>query len=175
LDVGRRALLWSLSLPLAAAGVLVGHALAYALTGAPTGDVHAYLGHLPQVTLVLATAGLLGLAVQQRGGRESPAPYAAVGILGFVGMEHLERLVHTGQLPWLLTDRTFLVGLVLQVPVAAAILALARAVLRAVRSAGTSSPPRLSRLLLPLQAPVAAVPASATLVARRGRAPPPSL
>jgi hypothetical protein len=173
--MGRRALLWSLSLPLAAAGVLVGHGLAYALTGAPTGDVHGYLGHLPQVALVLATAGLLGLAVQQRGAHESPVPYAAVGILGFVGMEHVERLVHTGQLPWLLTDRTFLLGLVLQIPVAVAVLALARAVLRAVRSARATPPPRLSRLLLPLQAPVAATPGSATLVAARGRAPPSSL
>jgi hypothetical protein len=164
-----------LTLPLAGASVLVGHALAYSATGEPLGDLHAYLNHLPQVALVLATFGLVGLAVQQRGGRDAAFPYAIAGLVGFAAMEHAERLAHTGDMPWLLTDRTFLLGLAFQVPVAIAILGLARALLRAVRAARASSPPQLPNLLLPLAAPTSTLGPAAPLVPRRGRAPPASL
>lgn len=174
-SMGRRLVAWTLTLPLAAAGVLVGHALAYAATGAPVDDVHAYLGHLPQIALVLATAGLVGVAVQQRGSRNATWPYALVGVVGFAAMEHIERVAHTGELPWLLTDRTFLVGLALQIPVALACLALARALLRAVAGARTPSPPRVSALLLPVLAPVSLASPGRRGVPRRGRAPPLSL
>jgi hypothetical protein len=39
--VGRRALAWALVTPVAAAGVLAAHGLAYRLTGTPSGAVHA--------------------------------------------------------------------------------------------------------------------------------------
>ena len=161
-----------LTLPLAAAGVLVGHALAYRLTGAPAGDLHSYLAHLPQVALILATIGLVGLAAQQRGGHGSRLPYAALGVLGFTAMEHLERLAHTGELPWLLTDRTFLVGLALQVPVALACLALARTLLRAVGEATLSRPPRVPCLLLPVLTPAVSLVPVALVAPRGGRSPP---
>ncbi len=170
--MGRRLVAWTLTLPLAAAGVLAGHALAYAATGAQLGEVHSYLDHLPQVALVLGTAGLVGVALQQRGARGATWPYAFVGVAGFAAMEHLERLAHTGEVPWLLTDRTFLLGLALQVPVALVCMAVARALLRAAAAASAPSPPRLSALLLPVVAPASnAVPAEHS-PRRRGRSPP---
>ena len=113
----RRATPWILALPLVATSVLVGHALAYALTGAGAGDD-------PRVSRARTTgaprrkpprAYLLG----PRGPEPRPvrAPLARLGMAVFVVQEHAERYAHTGQVPLLLTDRTFLVGLLLQVPV----------------------------------------------------------
>jgi len=172
--VGRRLLAWSLTLPLAAAGILVGHAVAYRATGAPLGDVHEYLEHLPQVALVLATAGLLGVAVQQRSGASALWPHALTGGAGFVAMEHLERLGHTGELPWLLTDRTFLLGLALQAPVAWWCFRLARWLVRAAGAATARrlSAPRLCGLPLQLATPVTPLLALESSTCRRGRAPP---
>jgi hypothetical protein len=130
----RHALAWFLTLVLAAAGTLLGHALAYRLTGEPLGDVHAYLGHAPQLLLLLATLAACPLAFT-RGAATPPAwpfPFLAVGT--FVVQEHLERLVHTGQLPWLLTNPSFLAGLALQLPLALAAWAVARRLLRALRA-----------------------------------------
>ena len=105
--------------PIAAAGVLVTHALAYRLTGAPIGQVHEYLAHAPQVVFVLASLALLGLALQERSlSRTSAWWFAPLAPLGFAAQEHVERLAHTGELPWLLTSPTFLLGLALQLPVA---------------------------------------------------------
>jgi hypothetical protein len=171
----RRALAWTLTLPLAAAGVLVGHAAAYTLTGAPLGTVHSYLDHVPQIGVVLATAGLLGVVFQQRGGRGATWPYAVVGVIGFAAMEHLERVAHTGHVPWLLADRTFLVGLALQVPTAFVCAVVARALLRSATAARPSLPPRVSTLLLPVRSAAAAAVAVERTVAPCGRAPPPRL
>ncbi len=117
--MARRLLAWGLVTPVAAAGILVAHALAYRLTGTAPGPVHGYLEHGPQVLAILATIGLVGLAFQERSlGRRSPWAFALVAPLGFVAQEHLERLAHTGELPWLFTTPTFLLGLALQVPIA---------------------------------------------------------
>jgi len=117
--MARRMLAWGLVTPVAAAGILVAHALAYRLTGTAPGPVHGYLEHGPQVLAILATIGLVGLAFQERSlGRRSPWAFALVGPLGFVAQEHVERLAHTGEVPWLLTTPTFLLGLALQVPIA---------------------------------------------------------
>ena len=114
----RRALAWTLVTPLAAAGIIVAHAAADSLTGTPTGPVHAYLDHVPQIVAVLATIGLVGLAVQQRRvGSRSIWAFALAAPVGFACQEHVERLIHTGEIPWLLTTPSFLVGLALQVPV----------------------------------------------------------
>ena len=116
----RRLLAWILVTPVAAAGVLVTHALAYRLTGAPPGPVHEYLAHGPQVVFVLASLALVGLALQDRSlSRFSAWWVAPLAPLGFACQEHIERLVHTGHLPFLLTSPTFLLGLALQLPVAA--------------------------------------------------------
>jgi hypothetical protein len=120
-------LAWALVTPVSAAGILAGHAVAYALTGTDPGATHAYLAHAPQVVAVLATIGLVGLALQERGvGRRSFASFALLAPLGFASQEHLERLVHTGELPWLLTTPAFLVGVALQVPVALLCVVVAR-------------------------------------------------
>jgi hypothetical protein len=55
----------------------------------------------------------------------------------FVCQEHFERLLHDGVFPWgAVADRTFVVGLALQLPFAAVAYVLARLLLRAVRSLG---------------------------------------
>ena len=41
--------------------------------------------------------------LDSRARRHSPAPLASLAIVAFVAQEHLERLIHTGQLPFLLT------------------------------------------------------------------------
>src|SRR5262245_32324989 len=105
-------------MPIAAVGVLVTHALAYRLTSTSLGPSHDYLDHAPQVVFILASLGLLGLALQERSlSRASMWWFAPLAPLGFVAQEHVERLAHTGELPWLLTTPAFLVGLVLQLPV----------------------------------------------------------
>lgn len=128
--MARRMFAWLLVVPLAAAGVLAAHALAYAATGTATGTDHDYLDHAPQVVGLLASLGLLGLAVQERSLRRRSARWVApLAPLTFVCQEHLERLVHTGHLPWLLTTPSFLVGLALQLPVAAACVLVVRRVI----------------------------------------------
>ena len=64
-----RSLTWAATLPLAGASVLVGHNLTYRLVGEPGNGLHDYLRHAPQLVAILATVGLLGLAVDQRAGR----------------------------------------------------------------------------------------------------------
>ena len=138
----RCGLAWLLTLVLAAAGTLLGHALAYRLTGQAAGDVHDYLAHAPQVLLVLATLAVCTLAFT-RGAASPPAwPFPFLALGAFAVQEHLERFVHTGHLPWLLTRPSFLAGVALQLPLALAAWALARKLLRAVRAA-----PRRIRLL----------------------------
>jgi hypothetical protein len=169
----RRTLAWTLLVPLAAAGLLATHALAYELTGTSAGAVHGYLAHAPQVVGVLATLSLVGLALQQRSvGRLSAWSFALLAPLGFACQEHLERLAHTGELPWLLTTPAFLLGLAMQVPIAVACVLVAR------RVAGTLTGVRRARPASPGEArlPLPARPTSRPRVVYRpratGRAPP---
>ncbi len=138
---------WLAVLPFVAGGVLVSHALAYRLTGTPGGSLHAYLEHAPQVVVLAALVGLAlaGLASRLR----APAawPFAAAALLVFVVQEHAERVVHTGEVPWLLTSPAFLVGLLLHVPVALAAWALARRLLHSLTE--TRAPRALFPSLLP--------------------------
>ena len=110
-DVRRRLLAWILVTPVAAAGVLVTHAVAYRLTGTHPGAVHEYLAHVTQAVFVLASLALVGLALQERSlSRFSAWWVAPLAPVGFTVQEHVERLVHTGQLPFLLGSPTFLLG-----------------------------------------------------------------
>jgi len=155
--VVRRALTWGLTLPLVGASVLAGHALAYAATGSDPGAMHAYLAHAPQVLAVLVLVGLVGLAVDQRSGRPATAPFALLGMVVFALQEHLERYAHAGEVPLLLADRTFLLGLALQVPVGLVALWVARRLVAVLREVGRtpSRPPRIGEI--PFVLPVAAV------------------
>lgn len=164
-------------LPLVSASVLVGHALAYRLTAADLGPTHDYLGHAPQVLALLVLVGLVGLAVDQRSGRLAHAPFAGLAVVVFVVQEHLERIAGTGDVPFLLTDRTFLVGVLLQLPVGLLAVWIARRLAAALGAAGPArrEPPRLATLPL-VPSPVVAAPRrrspSGTIL---GRGPPPRL
>lgn len=168
----RRSLISLLSLPFAAASILAGHAAAYALTGASPGGIHGYLEHAPQVVAVLVLLGLVGLAHAGRARTSSHVPVATLALAGFACQEHLERLAHTGEVPFLLASPTFLLGLALQLPFAAALWLLARRVARTLARVERDGPPRLALLpLLPLPASRLAA-AVAVAGCARGRAPP---
>jgi hypothetical protein len=158
--------------PVLGAGVLVSHALAYRVTGTPTEPFHAYLEHAPQILLVLALCGVALGGFGRR--REAPAAYVfpLVALTTFAAQEHLERLVHEGTFPFLLTSPVFVVGLLVQVPVALGAWVLARWLL----AAGDAPAPRLAlrpRFDSPLvAAPIPAL-VSAEPPAPRGRGPPP--
>jgi hypothetical protein len=162
---------WLVVSPLITAGVLVSHALAYRLTGTPPGSAHQYLDHTPQVLLALAVVafGLGGLSGPLQLSSAWPFPLAALAT--FVVQEHVEGLAHTGELPWLLDSRAFVVGVLLQVPLALLAWGLARHLLDALAEPGASRP-RLPRFLsVVVAAPVSDVrPAEA--VPRPGRGPP---
>ena len=163
--------MWLAVSPLMAAGVLVAHVLAYRLTGTAPGPLHAYLDHSPQLLLVLAVVGLAfgGLAARLRIPAAWPFPVAALAT--FVVQEHVERFVHGGDVPWLLNSRVFLVGLLLQLPVALLAWALARRLLVALAESRLRRP-RVPRILLELARPTTrCVPGVAT-AAQRGRGPP---
>jgi hypothetical protein len=172
--VARRALTWTLTLPLVGASVLVGHALAYALTGTAPGSMHDYLGHAPQVLAVLAVVGLLGLAIDQRAERLATTPFAGLGVAVFAVQEHLERVAHTGDVPLLLGDRTFLVGLLLQIPVGLVSLWIARRLAAVLGGAPAvaARPPIVATVLLawtPVARAIRRPPLSTTTL---GRGPP---
>jgi hypothetical protein len=165
-----RVRVWLAVSPIVAGGVLVAHALAYRLTATPTEPLHGYLDHSPQVLLV---AGLIGLAVGLATHRASVAawPFAVAAPAAFAVQEHTERLLHTGELPWLLTSPVFLVGLILQIPVALLVWVLARRLVQALLLAPARRP-RLPRHLLDVLVPSAVVGRSAPVLARRSRGPP---
>src|SRR3954451_3375361 len=122
----RRTLTWLVTLPFAAASVVLGHAIAYGVTGTRTGGMHDYLAHAPQVVFILASLAVLGLAADGRARRHSPLPLAFLGISAFVAQEHIERLIHTGHLPFLLASPVLWLGIALQLPLAIAIWFVAR-------------------------------------------------
>ena len=140
---------WLAVLPLVAAGMLVSHELAYRLTGTPGGSLHGYLEHAPQVLVVAAFAGLVlaGLSTRQR--TPSAWPFAAAALVAFAVQEHLERVIHSGEVPWLLTSPVFLAGLLLQVPVAFLAWLLARRLLAALEPVRLRRP-ELRELFVPV-------------------------
>ena len=161
----RRTLTWLVTLPFAAASVVLGHAIAYGVTGTQTGGMHDYLAHAPQVVFILASLAVLGLAADVRARRHSPVPLAALGIGAFVAQEHLERLIHTGHVPFLFASPVLWLGIALQLPLAAVIWLVARRLAEDI-AAPTRRParhvPRLVQLLAPLVLPlIASAPAGA--------------
>jgi hypothetical protein len=174
--VPHRALLWTLTVPLVMASVLGGHALAYAVTGVDPEPLHGYLDHAPQVLVILlVVAFLVGATGRRIEPTFSVLPFLAPAV--FVVQEHLERYAHSGQMPMLLTNRTFLVGLALQVPLAVLVARLSRRLVRSLGSAlrTRARPPQLSQLTLPLVACTTAPALSrCSLRDRPARGPPPS-
>jgi hypothetical protein len=126
---------WLVSLPVALAGCLVAHVVAYALA-APAAATHApahgYLEHLPllggaALSVVLGAAGWHALR-GRAGVRPSPWLFALLPPAAFAVQEHLERLAAPALL---VGDPTFALGLALQLPFGLLAWLLARAVLRA--------------------------------------------
>ena len=135
-----RTWVWLVVAPVVAAGVLTGHWLAYRLTATPTEPLHAYLEHAPQVLLLLAAMALSLAALGTRMNAPSGRTFPLVGLATFVVQEHLERLVHGGGLPMLLTSPAFIVGLALQIPIALVAWAVARGLLCVVGDAVLRTP-----------------------------------
>jgi len=168
----RRSLTWLVTLPFAAASVLVGHAIAYRVTGTPLGDVHGYLEHVPQVVLILVSVALLGLAADTRARRQSPVPLAALAVVSFAVQEHLERLAHTGQMPFLLASPVFWIGILLQAPLAIAIWLVSRRVSEDLAVRVPVRTPGLARLPVVVARPAPAPVIVARSTSRSGRGPP---
>jgi hypothetical protein len=168
-----RILVWLLTLALTAGGVLGAHAAAYGMTGTSSGRVHGYLGHAPLLVAVLATLTLGALALTSRAPRLRLWPFPALALLGFGVQEHVERLLHSGQLPWLLETPVFLAGLALQIPVALVAWLVARRLLRlATERTPRRVPPRISEQWLPLESASPAEPPGRPPVAPAARGPP---
>jgi len=155
----RHGLAWLTVVPLAAIGALGAHESAYRLLGAGGEGVHGYLAHLPQLLAALSVLAALGAGLTTRRGRAPAAwPFAAVALGGFAVQEHVERLVHTGELPLLVTWPVFLLGLALQLPFALAAYLVARALLHVAQAlAEPHATPRLAAPPMLLPAAVAAV------------------
>src|SRR5690349_16444576 len=161
----RRTLTWLVTLPFAAASVVLGHAIAYGITGTPTGGMHDYLAHAPQVVFILASLAVLGLAADAGARRHSPVPLALLGVGAFIAQEHVERLIHTGHVPFLLASPVLWIGIALQLPLAMAIWFVARRLADDIATPlrrTARGVPRLVQLLAPLVLPpVAAAPGAA--------------
>jgi hypothetical protein len=131
-SMGGRRVTWLLSLPLAGAGWLAAHCLAYTIV-AP----HSHHGSAIAAPFLIACAVTLLLAVATHDGLRRTAPervallpVALLPPLGFAVQEHLEYLIEMNALPATVAlQPTFLVGLALQLPFAFAAVLLARAVL----------------------------------------------
>ena len=143
--MGGRGIVWMLSLPLAAAGWIGAHSVAYALV-VPDPDHraellsdsgHGYLGAAPLILACAITLIVAGLALAildgLRGGPRARVPVWPVALvppLGFAVQEHLERLIELNAFPsGAALEPTFLVGMALQLPFAVAGVTLARTVL----------------------------------------------
>lgn len=171
----RRLLAWLVALPLMAAGSQVAHALAYRWAypnvhvrmTALVATGHGYLAWMPLVLGIGAAGAFLSLLVvvlDAASGREErtlPAwAFALLPPLGFTAQEILERSFHAGSLVWQAVEApTFLPGIALQVPFAAAAYLAARFLLRAAARAGAALAvpavrrPPLPALDLPRPAP----------------------
>jgi hypothetical protein len=147
------------------AGTQLAHALGYWLVTPDaharredlTGSGHGYLAYAPAALALLSALALAGLAARLlearrglSGSRLAAAPFALLPPLSFALQEHLERLAHTGALPFATSlAPTFLVGLALQIPFALVAYVFARALLAVAEALGCAlaerRPPRPGR------------------------------
>jgi hypothetical protein len=167
----KRTRAWVVVSPVTAAGVLVGHALAYRVTSAPADPFHEYLAHAPQVLLLLALSGFALAATGPARGTPPAWVFAVIGPATFVAQEHVERILHGGDIPVLVTTPVFLVGLALQIPVALLAWASARRLLAAVADEPAQTA-LAARLEFPLQPAAIACAAFVVLPRPLSRGPP---
>ncbi len=191
----RRCLMWLLVVPLAVAASQCAHWLAYRLA-VPDASLrsavlaesgHGYLDQAPLVAgigIALVLAVLAARAASAARGEPSLGsvarwPFALVPLFGFVAQEHIERLVHDGVVPLhTYADRSFLIGVALQVPFGALAYLLARVLLTAAHRLGRAlagSPVITCAGGMPGTRPVTACPvrrASPLALDGAGRAPP---
>jgi hypothetical protein len=102
---------------------------------------HSYLDQLPLVAALIAAPGMVALALAVFGAARErprplgPLPFALLPPLSFVLQEHLERFIHSGAFSWGASlERTFVLGLLLQVPFALVAFLLARVLLAGIRA-----------------------------------------
>lgn len=176
----RKHALLALTLPLAAAGCLAGHAAGYALVGLSRQDahIHGYLGYAPQFLAVCATLVALALSLRVTGrlhGRPAAWPFALLAPLAFCAQELIERLV-AGLPAHAVFEPAVAVGLGAQLPFAVAGYLAARALLRCADATARAFTPRVRFTLRPALLSVPAGPGEVapSLLAfdRPGRAPP---
>jgi hypothetical protein len=176
------------------AGLLAAHALGYRLAirdpharaDALSHSGHDYFGFLPLALAVCLGVLMVGLALQAlsafRGEPRRPATSPLIVLLSpvaFIAQEFVERLLHTGQVPWtIIVQPEVLFGLALQLPFALAALLLAWAldsVASAVGTALASAPRPTFHVFVPAPVPVSAAPRPAGLARGYGERAPPLL
>jgi hypothetical protein len=174
--------------------VLVTHQLSYALVARDlagrerllesTG--HGYLRQLPVLLVSLAVVLFVGLGIEvvrsRRAGTDTRAPawpFAALAPACFAVQEHVERIVQDGGFPagaW--HERTFVLGLALQAPIALLAWLVARLLLRAapriaaLMQGQPAAPPDVPPLAVRPVTRVAGSRRSALATCSAGRAPP---
>jgi hypothetical protein len=176
------------ALPLLVVGWLTAHDVAYHLVvpdararaEALAISGHGYLAHAPLAIALCLTVALGGVATRLADGhgRAVPAAVATLPPAGFCVQELLERAL-SGDPGWLAVvgQPVFLVGLLLQLPLAVAALVVAAALTRAAdavrlaRSRPAAGAPRLPQLLAP-RFTVLLPPRPALASRAAGRAPP---
>jgi hypothetical protein len=151
----RRALAWLVAVPLVLGGAQLAHAADYWLIAPDpheraeliAGTGHGYFSYLPFAVALfgaLLAAALIAVSWDARRGGHGVAldrwPLALLPVVTFVLQEHLERHLHDGSFPWhAVTETTFLLGLVLQIPFAIAAYAVVRLLLRVAEAIGFSA------------------------------------
>jgi hypothetical protein len=176
----RQRTLLAVSIPLAAAGCLAGHAAGYALVGMSHEDAlaHGYLAYAPHFLAACVAVLVLALVLRLAGrlqGRPAAWPFALLPPLAFAAQELLER-IGAGLPAHAALEPAVYAGLAAQLPIAALAYLAARALLRAADAAARAlarrgpTPLRPSPPLVP--AAVAVLLSAPLALDRLGRAPP---
>ena len=190
----RQRLAWFSTAPLMFGGLIAGHALGYRLAiadpqaraDALAHSGHGYLGYAPFALAVCLGVLLAALVLQGltgfRGERRRPATSPLIVLLppfAFVVQEFLERLIHSGHVPWTTAfEPAFLFGLAFQLPFALAALLLAWALDSAARAVGralAAAPQPIFPGFVPVPVRVVAAPRPAGLARGYGERAPPYL
>lgn len=148
----RRLLVHAATVGLAVAGSQLAHTAVYRIVE-PSADQrahlladtgHAYLHYMPLALALLSVLVVLALFSEARlagGGAAGAGPrlwtFAVIAPATFACQEVFERMLHDGAMPWgAPLERTFLLGLALQLPFAIGAYALARLLLGAAHVVG---------------------------------------